>query len=307
MNRPCYFLSNSLTQPTPFLSGQFFKNVQFLCLKSIKAACFGHFFESPIFMRSPGVRNGNPPQYSCLENSADRRAWRTTVHGGHIRVRHGWATEHALMDKIKFIFCSVSLSSVNFIIRPVNEPRREEGSFPSFCLWLGDHVFHPWVSPVAQTIKNLPVMQELQEMWVRYLDGGRFPGGGHGNLLQYSCLENSMNRGAWHATVHEVPRSQTRLKWLSIPMSSLKSWVVKQVFSFERWLVFPGKDVRAAAPGRVFGEWQGVGVGTAGEAEGEGKSYGSAVISSFCWGAGSAPVERQCSWWHLTTASFWGV
>ena len=73
-------------------------------------------------------------------------------------------------------------------------------------------MFHPWVSPVAQTIKNLPVMQELQEMWVRYLDGGRFPGGGHGNLLQYSCLENSMNRGAWHATVHEVPRSQTRLK-----------------------------------------------------------------------------------------------
>ena len=65
-------------------------------------------------------------------------------------------------------------------------------------------------------------------------------------------------------------------------MSSLKSWVVKQVFSFERWLVFPGKDVRAAAPGRVFGEWQGVGVGTAGEAEGEGKSYRSAVISSFC-------------------------
>lgn len=57
---------------------------------------------------------------------------------------------------------------------------------------------------------------------------------------------------------------------------------MKQVFSFERWLVFLGKDVRAAAPGRVFGEWQGEGVGTAGEAEGEGKSRGSAVTSSFC-------------------------
>ena len=31
---------------------------------------------------------------------------------------------------------------------------------------------------------------------------GRSPGGGHGNLLQYSCLENSMDRGAWWATVY---------------------------------------------------------------------------------------------------------
>ena len=41
---------------------------------------------------------------------------------------------------------------------------------------------------------------------------GRSPGGGHGNPLQYSCLENPMNRGAWQATVaHQVPlqRSQT--------------------------------------------------------------------------------------------------
>ena len=33
---------------------------------------------------------------------------------------------------------------------------------------------------------------------------GRFPGGGHGNPLQYTCLENPMDRGAWWATVHEV-------------------------------------------------------------------------------------------------------
>ena len=33
---------------------------------------------------------------------------------------------------------------------------------------------------------------------------GRFPGGGHGNLLQYSCLENQMDRGAWWAIVHRV-------------------------------------------------------------------------------------------------------
>ena len=38
---------------------------------------------------------------------------------------------------------------------------------------------------------------------------GRFPGGGHGNPLYYSCLENSMDRGAWQATIHGVAKSQT--------------------------------------------------------------------------------------------------
>ena len=38
---------------------------------------------------------------------------------------------------------------------------------------------------------------------------GRTPGGGHGNPLQYSCLENSMDRGAWRATEHRVTRNQT--------------------------------------------------------------------------------------------------
>ena len=45
---------------------------------------------------------------------------------------------------------------------------------------------------------------------------GRSPGGGHGNPLQYSCLENSMDRVAWWATVHGVTKSPTRLKRLSI-------------------------------------------------------------------------------------------
>ena len=45
---------------------------------------------------------------------------------------------------------------------------------------------------------------------------GRFPGGGHGNPLQYSCLENPMDRGVWRATVHSVAQSLTRLKRLSM-------------------------------------------------------------------------------------------
>ena len=40
---------------------------------------------------------------------------------------------------------------------------------------------------------------------------GRSPGEGNGNPLQYSCLENPMNRGAWQATVHRVAKSQVLL------------------------------------------------------------------------------------------------
>ena len=40
---------------------------------------------------------------------------------------------------------------------------------------------------------------------------GRSPGGGHGNPLQYSCLENPMDRGAWRATVRGVTKRQTQL------------------------------------------------------------------------------------------------
>ena len=43
----------------------------------------------------------------------------------------------------------------------------------------------------------------------------RSPGGRHGNPLQYSCLENPMDSGAWQATVHDVTKSWTRLKQLS--------------------------------------------------------------------------------------------
>ena len=46
---------------------------------------------------------------------------------------------------------------------------------------------------------------------------GRFPGEGNGNPLQYSCLENPMDRGAWRATVYRVAKSQTRLKDTSLP------------------------------------------------------------------------------------------
>ena len=56
-------------------------------------------------------------------------------------------------------------------------------------------------------VKNLPAMQDLGS-----IPGlGRSPEEGHGNPHQYSCLKNSMDRGAWWATVHRVAKSQTCL------------------------------------------------------------------------------------------------
>ena len=49
---------------------------------------------------------------------------------------------------------------------------------------------------------------------------GRSPGGGNGNPLQYSCLENPMDSGAWHATVQGVTKSWTGLKHLSMHTQS---------------------------------------------------------------------------------------
>ena len=48
---------------------------------------------------------------------------------------------------------------------------------------------------------------------------GRYPGVGNGNLLQYSCLENSMDRRAWQVTIHGVLKARI-LKWFAIPFSS---------------------------------------------------------------------------------------
>ena len=63
---------------------------------------------------------------------------------------------------------------------------------------------------MAQQVKISPAMQQTQETWVQSL-GGEEPGGGNGNPLQYSWLENPMERGAWRATGHGVAESRTQL------------------------------------------------------------------------------------------------
>ena len=61
---------------------------------------------------------------------------------------------------------------------------------------------------MALVVKNLP--DNAGDVRLRLIPGlGRSPGGGHGNPLQYSCLKNPMERGAWQATVHGVTESWT--------------------------------------------------------------------------------------------------
>ena len=75
---------------------------------------------------------------------------------------------------------------------------------------------------------------------------GRSPGEGNGNPVQYSCLENPMDRGAWWATVHGIAKSQTRLSdftsltniWLFVTPRTLRvlQWVT---ISFSREFSWP--------------------------------------------------------------------
>ena len=72
-----------------------------------------------------------------------------------------------------------------------------------------------WASQMVLVVKNPPantgnVTRCGFNPWV-----GKIPGGGHGNLLQHSCLENPMDRGAWWAVFQRVTKSWARLKRLS--------------------------------------------------------------------------------------------
>ena len=70
-------------------------------------------------------------------------------------------------------------------------------------------------------VKNLPANAgDIRDVG-SIPEWGRSLGGGHGNPLQYSCLENPRDRGAWWATVHGVAKSQTQMRGLSTAQGHL--------------------------------------------------------------------------------------
>ena len=66
---------------------------------------------------------------------------------------------------------------------------------------------------------------------------GRSPGGGNGNPLQYSCLENPMDRGAWRATVHGVAESRTRLSDFTFTFTffNVSRWNLETWYRWSYW------------------------------------------------------------------------
>ena len=62
---------------------------------------------------------------------------------------------------------------------------------------------------MALVVKNLPANAgDIRDMGL-IPGSGRSPGEGHGNPLQYCCLENPMDRGAWQAMVHRIAKNRT--------------------------------------------------------------------------------------------------
>ena len=80
-----------------------------------------------------------------------------------------------------------------------------------YRLWELEHGYL-WGFPGSSVVKNPPVNEVDTGAMGSVPRSGRFPGGRNGHLLQYSCLENSMGRGAWRAAGQEVAKSWT---WLS--------------------------------------------------------------------------------------------
>ena len=117
---------------------------------------------------------------------------------------------HALLNFQGFAFpfeCNViNIFRERSVIQRLMIWYRNETNFPFSSLSL-------WVSQVVLVIKNLPAKAGNARHAGSIPGLGRSPEGGHGNPLQYSCLENPIDREAWWATVHRVT-SQTWLKQL---------------------------------------------------------------------------------------------
>ena len=78
-----------------------------------------------------------------------------------------------------------------------------------------------WASQVALVVKN-PAANAGGAGDPGSIPGsGRSPGGGHGNPLQYSCMESSMHRGAYWAVVYRFPKIWTQLKQLRMEKYTL--------------------------------------------------------------------------------------
>ena len=94
-------------------------------------------------------------------------------------------------------------------LQPVRSPAAQQEVGNASFLSVYGHPQCTWASQAALTVKNLPANAGEVGDEGSISGSGRSPGEGHGNPLQYSYLENPMDRGAWGATVHWVTKSST--------------------------------------------------------------------------------------------------
>ena len=177
--------------------------------------------------RSHREGNGNPLQYSCLENPMDRGGWQATVHG----------VAKSQTQLSNFTLCLTLLQAPLSIGFPRQEywsrlPFPSPGDLPNPGInmvsptWQADSLplSHLWSHnasiiqdnringfPGGSVVKNLPTNVGASGNSSGIPGLGRSPGEANGYPLQYSCLENPMSGGVWWATVYGVAKSWTQL------------------------------------------------------------------------------------------------
>ena len=100
---------------------------------------------------------------------------------------------------------------------------------------------------MALVVKNLPANARNVKDEGSIPGVGRSPGGGHSNPLQRSCMENSMDRGAWWATAHRVAKNQTRQKELN----THTHFKLHSVLQYKRRLCLGKEEIREGSLAEV--------------------------------------------------------
>ena len=141
-----------------------------------------------------GEGNGNPLQCSCLENPRDGGAWWAAVYG-------------VAQSRTQLKRLSSSSSSSSSSRMPLEVTYEGEVITKMHSIFLKCKHKTEEASQLSLVAKNLPGNAgDIKDMGL--IPGlGRSLGGGHGSPLQYSCLENVIDRGIWRATIYEVTKS----------------------------------------------------------------------------------------------------
>ena len=163
----------------------------------------------PGWGRSPRIGTGNPLQYSCLENSMDKGSWQTKVQRVTKSYKESETTKHAHVSTHVHTHTIEIEKRIQWKLNLVPICKRRLGTLNE----------NGWREEgVSRGSVGLPGSSVGKESTCSTRDPGLIHGSGksteegNGHPLQYPCLENPMDRGAWRAIVQGGCKSQTRLR-----------------------------------------------------------------------------------------------